>query len=163
MLTQVYEVSEPAEGTAISSIGIDHVGVLVGEGEFPREQTMEAAERIAAAIEFLALFLTKNISLIEMWVRKLRPHIVHPPGAAADLLLPPQVARAGRRVSDADEPRGSHECQVGRLYGGDQQHDGRTNGSPVTLLADKGVTPSRPSSPCARRGLARAPQLRHAF
>jgi hypothetical protein len=41
VLTQIYEVSDPAEATAISSIGIDHVGVLVGDGEFPRELTIE--------------------------------------------------------------------------------------------------------------------------
>ena len=96
MLTQIYEVSDSDEARAISSIGIDHVGVLVGDGEFPREQTVEVAERIAAAIrppsKFSALFLTQNTSLIEIWVRKLRPHIVHL-GAAADLLLPSHVVK----------------------------------------------------------------------
>jgi phosphoribosylanthranilate isomerase len=69
VLTQIYEVSDPAEATAISTIGIDHVGVLVGDGEFPRELTIEAAERVATAIlppsKFSALFLTHKISLIE--------------------------------------------------------------------------------------------------
>jgi hypothetical protein len=31
VLTQIYEVATPAEAEAISAIGVDHVGVLVGE------------------------------------------------------------------------------------------------------------------------------------
>ena len=104
VLTQIYEVSDRGEAAAISSMGIDHVGVLVGAGEFPREQTIEAAEKIAAAIrppsKFSALFLTHNTSLIERWVRKLRPDIVHL-GAAPDLLLPPQVARLKDNLASA--------------------------------------------------------------
>ena len=80
MLTQIYEVSDPDEATAISNTGVDHIGVLIGDGEFPREQTIEVAQRIAAAIhppsKFSALFLTHNTTLIERWARKLRPHIV---------------------------------------------------------------------------------------
>jgi len=95
VLTQVYEVSSPGEARAISNLGVDHVGVLVGDGEFPREQPVAAAKEIAAAIvppsKFSALFLTHNISLIREWAGKLRPQIVHL-GAAPELLLPPQVA-----------------------------------------------------------------------
>ena len=36
MLTQIYEVARPAEAEAISSIRVDHVCVLVGDGSFPR-------------------------------------------------------------------------------------------------------------------------------
>ena len=86
--------------------GIDHVGVLVGAGEFPHEQTIEAAERIAAAIrppsKFSALFLTHDTSLIERCARKLRPHIVHL-GAAADLLLPPHVAELKGKAITQDQ------------------------------------------------------------
>jgi phosphoribosylanthranilate isomerase len=35
MLTQIYEVSTPEEARAISEIGVDHIGVLVGDGQFP--------------------------------------------------------------------------------------------------------------------------------
>jgi phosphoribosylanthranilate isomerase len=38
MLTQIYESSSPDEARAVSGIGIDHIGVLVGDGKFPREQ-----------------------------------------------------------------------------------------------------------------------------
>ena len=96
MLTQIYEVSDPAEASAISSIGVDHVGILVGDGEFPREQILGVAERIAAAIrppsKFSALFLTHDVNLIETWARRLRPDIVHL-AAAPELLIPPQVLK----------------------------------------------------------------------
>jgi phosphoribosylanthranilate isomerase len=36
MLTQIYEISSPDEARGVSEIGIDHVGILVGDGEFPR-------------------------------------------------------------------------------------------------------------------------------
>jgi phosphoribosylanthranilate isomerase len=95
VLTQIYEVSSPDEATSISNIGVDHVGVLVGDGQFPREQPISAAKKIAAAIvppsKLSALFLTHDISLIREWVRELRASIVHL-GAAPGLLSPSQVA-----------------------------------------------------------------------
>lgn len=96
VLTQIYEVSDPVEASAMSRIGVDHIGVLVGDGQFPREQTLGAAERIAAAIlppsKFSALFLTDDVNLIETWAHKLRPDIVHL-GAAPQLLVPSQVLK----------------------------------------------------------------------
>ena len=95
MLTQIYEVSTPEEARAISEIGIDHIGVLVGNGEFPRELSFEAAATIAAAVrppsKVSALFLTNDVPLIEEWARKLRPAILHL-GAAPELLGPDAAA-----------------------------------------------------------------------
>jgi phosphoribosylanthranilate isomerase len=91
MLTQIYEISTPEEARAISEIGVEHIGVLVGRGEFPRELPVEAAAAIAARIvppsKFSALFLTADISLIATWARQLRPAIVHL-GTAPELLSP---------------------------------------------------------------------------
>jgi hypothetical protein len=50
MLTQIYEVSTPEEARSISQIGVDHIGVLVGISEFPRELPVEAAAKLAAGI-----------------------------------------------------------------------------------------------------------------
>jgi phosphoribosylanthranilate isomerase len=95
MLTQIYEISSPEEAAYVSTIGVDHVGVLVGDGQFPREQPIAAAAKIAAAIlppaKFSALFLTANISMVEAWVRELCPSLVHL-GAAPDLLSPGHVS-----------------------------------------------------------------------
>jgi len=101
MLTQVYEVSTPEEASAISSIGVDHIGVLVGDGQFPRELPVSAVAKIGAAISprsrFSALFLTSDISLIASWARELGPSIVHL-GASAALISPQDVASLKRML-----------------------------------------------------------------
>jgi len=35
MLIQLYEITRPEEASALSARGVDHVGVLVGDGTFP--------------------------------------------------------------------------------------------------------------------------------
>ena len=101
MLTQIYEISSPEEAASVSALGVDHVGVLVGDGEFPREQPIAAAAKIAAAIvppaKFVALFLTADISLIEAWTRELQPSIVHL-GASPELLSPAHVAMLKQKL-----------------------------------------------------------------
>ena len=46
MIVQIYEVTTPAEARALGAMGVAHIGVLVGEGSFPREQTIEKAHEI---------------------------------------------------------------------------------------------------------------------
>jgi phosphoribosylanthranilate isomerase len=103
MLTQIYEVSTPEEARSISEIGVEHIGVLVGRGEFPRELPVEAAAKVVAAIvlpsKFSALFLTADISLIEQWARQLQPAIVHL-GAAPELLSPEDAATLKGKLPD---------------------------------------------------------------
>jgi phosphoribosylanthranilate isomerase len=95
VLTQIYEISSPDEARAISEIGIDHIGVLVGDGEFPRERSLARAQEIVAAIvapaKVSALFLTARTASIIEWARALKPAIVHV-GAAPELLGPTEVA-----------------------------------------------------------------------
>jgi phosphoribosylanthranilate isomerase len=38
MLVQIYETSSAEEAHALADLGVDHIGVLVGDGSFPREQ-----------------------------------------------------------------------------------------------------------------------------
>jgi phosphoribosylanthranilate isomerase len=101
MLTQIYEVSTPEEARSISEIGVDHIGVLVGNGEFPRELPVKAAAMVAAVIvapsKFSALFLTADISLIEQWAQELQPTMVHL-GAAPELLSPDHAATLKRNL-----------------------------------------------------------------
>ena len=49
MLVQIYEVQTPEEAVALARLGVDHVGVLVGDGVFPRELPVEQAKAIFAA------------------------------------------------------------------------------------------------------------------
>jgi phosphoribosylanthranilate isomerase len=101
VLTQIYEISTADEARSISSLGIDHAGVLVGDGQFPRELPLAAAKKVARAIlaptKFSALFLTANTRMIEAWALKLRPSIIHL-GASADLLSPADVTALKRRL-----------------------------------------------------------------
>jgi phosphoribosylanthranilate isomerase len=101
MLTQIYEISTPEEASALSAIGVDHIGVLVGDGQFPRELPILAASKIGAAIvppsKFSALFLTRDLSLIASSARELNPAIVHL-GASAELLSPQDVASLKRML-----------------------------------------------------------------
>lgn len=89
MLTQIYEVQTPEAAAAVSAIGVDHVGVLVGDGDFPREIGLSQAAAVAAAIrpgtKFCALFLGGDIARIEYMAKALAPAIVHL-GAAPELL-----------------------------------------------------------------------------
>ncbi len=89
MLTQIYEVQSPEAAAAISCLGVDHIGVLVGWGDFPRELALSQATAVAAAIapgsKFSALFLGADISLIERMAKALAPSILHL-GAAPEKL-----------------------------------------------------------------------------
>jgi phosphoribosylanthranilate isomerase len=75
-------------------MGIDHIGVLVGEGSFPREQTIEKAREIFAAIpagsKASALSLSHDVDLIARLTAALMPDILHL-AAAPQHLSPAQV------------------------------------------------------------------------
>ena len=81
MLVQIYEVTSAEEASALTKLGVDHIGVLVGKGEFPREQSIEAAKRIFVGIppssKGSALCLSADLSVIELVVVNLRPAILH--------------------------------------------------------------------------------------
>ena len=96
MLTQIYEIATTEEARAVAALGVDHVGVLVGDGEFPRQVSLAAAAAIAAAVappaKLVALFLTADMQRVAAWARQLRPDIVHL-GAAPERLAPADIAR----------------------------------------------------------------------
>jgi phosphoribosylanthranilate isomerase len=126
MLTQIYEVSSAREAAAICQIGVDHVGVLVGDGSFPREQSVSSAAAIALLItepsKFSALFLSADRSFIVGAVRTLEPHIVHL-GAAPELVTPQHVLELKRAVPGILVMRsmpvvGVESIEIARLYDG---------------------------------------------
>lgn len=94
MIVQIYEVTTGAEARALGAMGVDHIGVLVGDGSFPREQTIEHAQKIFAAIrsqsKALLLSLSDDVDLIARITHELRPEILHL-GAAPEQLSPAQV------------------------------------------------------------------------
>ena len=124
MLTQIYEISSPDEARAISEIGIDHIGVLVGDGEFPREQPLARAQEIVTAIvapaKFSALFLTARAASIIEWARALKPAIVHL-GASPELLGPAEGAMIktvlpGRLIMRSVAVSGEESVHTARSY-----------------------------------------------
>jgi phosphoribosylanthranilate isomerase len=93
MIVQIYEVTTPAEARALGAMGVDHIGVLVGDGSFPREQTIEKAREIFAAIpsgsRASALSLSHDVDFIVRLTAALLPDILHL-GAAPQHLSPAQ-------------------------------------------------------------------------
>ena len=51
MIVQIYEVGSPEEARELAAMGVDHIGVLVGPGDFPRELGVERALEIFDAVE----------------------------------------------------------------------------------------------------------------
>jgi phosphoribosylanthranilate isomerase len=94
MLVQIYEVTSAAEAAALAELGVDHIGVLVGKGKFPREQSYGAARQIFAAVperaKKSALSLAHDISEIAQVVEETRPDILHL-GTRPELLPPGRV------------------------------------------------------------------------
>jgi phosphoribosylanthranilate isomerase len=94
MIVQIYEVTTPAEARTLGAMGVDHIGVLVGDGSFPREQTIEKARELFAAIpsgsKASALSLSHDVDLIVQIAAALLPDILHL-GAAPQHLIPAQL------------------------------------------------------------------------
>jgi phosphoribosylanthranilate isomerase len=88
MLVQIYEAQTPEEADALAQIGVDHIGVLVGGGTFPRELPADRASSIYAALpsetKRVALSLSADPSEIVRVVEQTRPDIIHI-GAAVEL------------------------------------------------------------------------------
>src|SRR5262245_26912678 len=96
MIVQIYEVRSPAEACALGAMGVDHIGVLVGDGSFPRELTIEKTNEIFAAIpsaaKASALSLSHDLDLIVTITAALLPDILHL-GAAPKYLSPAHLQR----------------------------------------------------------------------
>jgi phosphoribosylanthranilate isomerase len=100
MLVQIHEVTTPEEASALGHLGVDHIGVLVGNGAFPRERSIDQASLIFSAIPLpskgVALSLSADMRLVEQIVSELRPPIIHL-GASTDLLTPDAVQQLKTR------------------------------------------------------------------
>lgn len=103
MIVQIYEVTTPEEAHALNVMGVDHIGVLVGDDAFPREQSVESAREILAQIrsrsKACVLSLSDDVELIARITVTLLPDILHL-GAAPEHLSPAQL-----RTLKAEFPR----------------------------------------------------------
>ena len=81
MLVQIYEVQTPEEAATLARLGVDHIGVLVGDGVFPRELPAEWVRAIFAATppgaSRVALSLSVNADQVAQVIEQTRPDIIH--------------------------------------------------------------------------------------
>ncbi|MGC2159343.1 MAG: phosphoribosylanthranilate isomerase, partial [Pseudolabrys sp.] len=126
MLVQIYETSTPEEAGALGELGVDHIGVLVGDGSFPRERTIDNARVIFSAIptksKGLALLLSSDGRFIEHAISELKTEILHL-GASTDLLTAPTVQSLKRRCGPLFVMRsipvvGEESIAIARSYDG---------------------------------------------
>jgi phosphoribosylanthranilate isomerase len=88
MLVQIYEVQTPEEAVALARLGVDHIGVLVGAGLFPRELPAARATAIFAATppgsKRVALSLSADPEEVARVVSETRPDIIQVQAAIED-------------------------------------------------------------------------------
>jgi phosphoribosylanthranilate isomerase len=80
MLVQIFEVQTPEEAAALIRLGVDHIGVLVGDGAFPRELSITQTKAIFAAVpaghKRVALSLSADLEQVTRIVEETKPDIV---------------------------------------------------------------------------------------
>jgi phosphoribosylanthranilate isomerase len=88
MLVQIYEVQTPEEAVALARLGVDHIGVLVGGGVFPRELSIARTNAIFAAVlageKRVALSLSADPEEVARVARETRPDIIQVQAAIDD-------------------------------------------------------------------------------
>jgi phosphoribosylanthranilate isomerase len=88
MLVQIYEVQTPEEALALARLGVDHIGVLVGEGVFPRELPAARAKAIFTAMprgpKRVALSLSPDLEEVARVIREAQPDIIQVQAAIED-------------------------------------------------------------------------------
>jgi phosphoribosylanthranilate isomerase len=93
-LVQIYEVTSRDEASALVALGVNHIGVLVGKGKFPREQSYAQTRLIFTAVggraKKLSLSLASDIREIAEVVDETRPDILHL-GTRPEALSPSEV------------------------------------------------------------------------
>ena len=89
MLVQIFEVQNPEEAVALAQLGVDHIGVLVGDGRFPRELSPARAKAIFAAVppsaKRVALSLSERPEEAAGIIEATRPDILQLQARVEDL------------------------------------------------------------------------------
>ncbi len=96
MIIQIYEINNPEEACAIADLGVDHIGVLVGKGKFPRELDFDRAGMIfkllPEGIKGLALSLAPTLEELIEVTEKTEPAILHI-GTMPDKIYPDDILK----------------------------------------------------------------------
>jgi phosphoribosylanthranilate isomerase len=80
MLVQIYETQDASEARVLEAVGVDHIGVLVGQGRYARELRPAQARRIFHAItraRKVALSLADDLEDVIEVVAETIPDILH--------------------------------------------------------------------------------------
>jgi phosphoribosylanthranilate isomerase len=80
MIVQIYETQDASEARALETVGVDHIGVLVGWGRYARELRPPQARRIFQAItraRRVALSLAADLEEVSEVVAHTVPDILH--------------------------------------------------------------------------------------
>ena len=100
MIVQIYETQNAEEASNLVAAGVDHVGVLVGKGEYPREFSAEQAREMLKSVsrpaKRLALSLSHDLRDISAIVDEINPDILHL-GAVPESLLPEDLQKLKQR------------------------------------------------------------------
>jgi phosphoribosylanthranilate isomerase len=100
MIVQIYETQNNIEAKRLIEAGVEHIGVLVGKGEYPRELSPEQAEKIFRVVmkevKKVVLSLSKNLKDIIEIVYKVNPDILQL-GTIPEYLSPEDVQRLKRQ------------------------------------------------------------------
>jgi phosphoribosylanthranilate isomerase len=80
MIVQIYETQDASEARALEAVGVDHIGVLVGQGRYARELRPAQARRIFDTItraRRVALSLADDLEEVIAVVAETVPDILH--------------------------------------------------------------------------------------
>jgi hypothetical protein len=112
MLVQIYETSSAEEAVNLAKLGGDHIGFLVGDGSFPREQSIEAAQRILSAVPPRS----KKRPINDKQEYKAGPRETTPSVIWYDIAAPDSGGRKLPQASLAMEMRGPFSLQMGSSF-----------------------------------------------
>jgi phosphoribosylanthranilate isomerase len=102
MIVQIYETQQASEARALEAVGVDHIGVLVGQGRYARELRPLQARRIFQAItqaRRVALSLADDLEDVSEVVAQTVPDILHL-GTVPEALGPEVVVTLKTRFPD---------------------------------------------------------------
>src|SRR5262245_13954507 len=99
MIVQIYETQDASEAQALEAVGVDHIGVLVGQGRYARELRPAQARRIFQGVtraRRVALSLADDPEDVSEVVAQTGPDILHL-GTVPEALGPEAVMALKRR------------------------------------------------------------------
>jgi phosphoribosylanthranilate isomerase len=102
MIVQIYETQHVSEARELEAVGVDHIGVLVGQGRYARELRPPQARRIFQAItraRRVALSLADDVEEVSEVVAQTVPDILHL-GTVPEALGPEALVTLKTRFPD---------------------------------------------------------------